>query len=84
MSTPGSNVTRAIFGALNIGIGQWDYLIRERIRWEDFIVLLEHLLLVYPNVPIILILDNYNCWGQVELGDRIDPVRQTVYGPGGT
>jgi transposase len=58
--TPGSNVTRALFGALNIRSGQWTYLIRERMRKEDFIAFLEHLLVVYPHVPIILIVDNYS------------------------
>lgn len=58
--TPGTNVTRALFGALNIHSGQWTYLVRERMRKEDFIVFLEHLLLVYADVPIILIVDNYS------------------------
>jgi transposase len=56
--TPGTNVTRAIFGALN-RTGQWTYLIRERMQAADFIVFLEHLLEVYPVVPLILIVDNY-------------------------
>jgi transposase len=58
--TPGTNVTRALFGALNIRTGQWTYLVRERMRKEDFIAFLEHLLVVYPSVPIILIVDNYS------------------------
>lgn len=58
--TPGTNVTRALFGALNIRSGQWTYLVRERMRKEDFIAFLEHLLVVYPDVPIILIVDNYS------------------------
>lgn len=58
--TPGSNTTRALFGALNIRTGQWTYLIRERIRKEDFVAFLEYLLLVYPSHPIILIVDNYS------------------------
>jgi transposase len=58
--TPGTNVTRTLFGALNIRTGQWTYLIRERMRKEDFVAFLEHLLLVYPNGPIILIVDNYS------------------------
>jgi transposase len=58
--TPGSNTTRALFGALNIRTGQWTYLVRERIRKEDFVAFLEHLLLVYPRHPIILIVDNYS------------------------
>jgi transposase len=58
--TPGSNITRAIFGALNIATGQWTYLIRERMKSPDFLAFLEHLLEVYPAVPIILIVDNYS------------------------
>jgi transposase len=58
--TPGSNVTQAIFGALNIRTGQWTYLLRDHMRKEDFIAFLEHLLTVYVEVPIILIVDNYS------------------------
>jgi len=57
--TPGSNVTRMVFGALNIRSGQWTYLIRNHMRKEDFIVFLEHLLALYSG-PIILIVDNYS------------------------
>jgi transposase len=58
--TPGTNVTRALFGALNIRTGQWTYLVRGRMRKEDFIAFLEHLLVVYVDVPIILVVDNYS------------------------
>ena len=58
--TPGSNVTRAIFGALQIHTGQWVYLVRERLLKEDFIAFLEHLLVLYPGVPIILVVDNFS------------------------
>jgi transposase len=58
--TPGSNVSRAVFGALNIRSGQWTYLVREHMRKEDFIAFLEHLLIVYPSGPIILIVDSYS------------------------
>ena len=34
--TPGSNVTRTLFGALNIRTGQWIHLVRQRMRKEDF------------------------------------------------
>jgi transposase len=57
--TPGSNVTRMIFGALDIRSGGWTYLIREHMRKEDFIAFLEHLLTIYTG-PIILIVDNYS------------------------
>jgi transposase len=58
--TPGSNVSRAVFGALNIRSGRWVYLVRPHMRKEDFIVFLEHLLTVYAQGTIILIVDNYS------------------------
>jgi transposase len=58
--TPGSNVWRALFGALNIHTGQWTYLVREHLYQEDFIVFLVHLLAVYARGPIILIVDSYS------------------------
>ena len=58
--TPGSNDTRALFGALNINTGQWTYLVRPHVRKEDFIAFLQHLLVVYATGPIILIVDNYS------------------------
>jgi len=58
--TPGSNVSRAVFGALNIRSGQWTYLVRQRMRQEDFVAFLEHLLTVYASGPLILIVDNYS------------------------
>ncbi len=58
--TPGSNTSRAIFGALNIRTGQWNYLVRKRMQTEDFIAFLEYLLTVYPSQVIILIVDNYS------------------------
>jgi transposase len=57
--TPGDNVTRMIFGALNIRSGQWTYLVRNTMRKEDFIAFLEHLLTLYTG-PILLIVDNYS------------------------
>lgn len=33
---------------------------REKMRKEDFIAFLEHLLVEYPLVPIVLIVDNYS------------------------
>jgi transposase len=58
--TPGSNVSRAIFGALNWRTGQWTYLVRDKMCAVDFIAFLEHLLEVYGKHPIILIIDNYS------------------------
>jgi transposase len=58
--TPGTNVTRAVFGALNIRSGQWTYLVREHMYKEDVIAFLEHLLTVYTTGAIILIIDSYS------------------------
>jgi transposase len=58
--TPGSNTARAIFGALEIRTGGWTYLVRDRMRTEDFVAFLERLLVAYPAHPIILIVDNYS------------------------
>lgn len=58
--TPGTNDTRALFGALDIRTGQWTHLVRQHMRKEDFVAFLEHLLVVYPCSPIILIVDNYS------------------------
>lgn len=58
--TPGSNDTRAVFGALDIRTGAWTYLVRKQMRKEDFILFLEHLLVEYPKGTIILIVDNYS------------------------
>ena len=58
--TPGTHVTRALFGALNIRTGQWVYLVRERMRTADFLACLEYLLMAYPKGPILLIVDNFS------------------------
>jgi transposase len=58
--TPGTNVTRALFGALNIRTGQWVYVVRERMRTNDFLAFLDHLLRAYPQGPILLIVDNFS------------------------
>ncbi|MEI8164860.1 MAG: IS630 family transposase [Chloroflexales bacterium] len=58
--TPGSNVSRAIFGALEIRTGQWTYLVREHMCAVDFIAFLEHVQNVYVKRPIILVIDNYS------------------------
>ena len=58
--TPGTNVTRALFGALNIRTGRWVYLVRERTRTDDFLAFLEHVLVAYPEGPILLVVDNFS------------------------
>ena len=58
--TPGTNDTRAVFGALNIRTGRWVYQIRHRMFKEDFIAFLTFLLQQYPRGPIVLIVDNFS------------------------
>jgi transposase len=56
--TPGSTTARAICGALESRTGRWTSLVRERMRTEDFLAFLAHLLLAYPTHPVIRIVDN--------------------------
>ena len=58
--TPGTNVTRTLFGALNMRTGRWVYLVRERMRTDDFLAFLDFLLITYPQGPILLIVDNFS------------------------
>jgi len=58
--TPGSNSSRALFGALNIRSGEWTYLVRSRMLTEDFLAFLEHMLVTYPSGAIVLVVDNYS------------------------
>ena len=58
--TPGSNDWRALFGALDIRTGRWTYLVRRKMKSEDFIAFLEQLLVEYPTHSIVLIVDNYS------------------------
>lgn len=51
----GTNVTRVRFGALNMRTGRWICLVRERMRKEDFLAFLEHLLVAHSPGPIVLI-----------------------------
>ncbi len=58
--TPGTNASRALFGALNMRTGRWVYLVRERMLKEDFLAFLEHVLGQYATGPIVLVVDNYS------------------------
>lgn len=81
--TPGTNVTRALFGALNIRTGQWVYLVRERRRTADFLAFLEYLLMAYPKGPILLIVDNFSSHTAhaVEAWRAVHPRLQLYYWP---
>jgi transposase len=56
--TPGQNVKRTIFGALNARTGGLHHLIRPRKRAVDFLAFLDHLAQAYPTGEVVLVLDN--------------------------
>lgn len=56
--TPGQNVKRTIFGALNARTGRVDWLIQPRKRAVEFVAFLEHLAQAYPTGAVVLVLDN--------------------------
>ena len=56
--TPGQNVKRAVFGALEARTGRLHHLIRPRKRAVDFVAFLEVLARAYPRGPVVLALDN--------------------------
>ena len=56
--TPGSHITRALFGALYLRTGQWTEVVRERLLTEDCLAFLARLLVVDPTPPLLLIVAN--------------------------
>jgi len=56
--TPGTHVTRALFGALHMRTGRGVCVVRERMRTDDVLAFLEHLLVAYPQGAILLMVDN--------------------------
>jgi transposase len=56
--TPGQNVKRTVFGALEARTGRVDWLIRPRKRAVEFVAFLEHLARAYPAGEVVLVLDN--------------------------
>jgi transposase len=56
--TPGQNVKRTIFGALDARTGVLHHLLRPRKRAVDFVEFLERLALAYPAGEVVLVLDN--------------------------
>jgi hypothetical protein len=51
VSTPGTNVSHTLFGALNLRTGRWAYLVRERLVKEDVLAFREHPLAAIRPVP---------------------------------
>jgi hypothetical protein len=51
----------ALFEALNIRTGRWDYILRNRMQADDFVLFLTYLLMCYRAQRIIVIVDNYSC-----------------------
>ena len=58
MPTPGTNRKRSIFGAFELGSGNWTYVTTERKRAVEFIVFLEQVLSAYPGKLVLMVLDN--------------------------
>jgi transposase len=56
--TPGQNVKRTLFGALNARTGQVVWMPRPRKRATDFVAFLDHLARAYPVGELVLVLDN--------------------------
>jgi transposase len=56
--TPGHNVKRTLFGALDARTGQVHHLVRPRKRAAQFIEFLEALATAYPVGEVVLVLDN--------------------------
>ena len=56
--TPGQNVKRTLFGALNARTGQVVWTPRPRKRASDFVAFLEQLARAYPVGDLVLVLDN--------------------------
>ncbi len=54
--TPGSNIRRTIFGALDMATGTWHYLITVKAASAQFIALCTLLLAFYPSAPVIAII----------------------------
>lgn len=58
--TPGTNRGLTLFGALNMRTGRWDYILRQRMQADDFLLFLTYLLMCYRGHPLIVIVDNYS------------------------
>ena len=56
--TPGQNVKRTLFGALQAGTGQLTWLPRARKRAGDFVAFLDLLAHTYPVGEVVLVMDN--------------------------
>jgi transposase len=56
--TPGQNVKRTLFGALDARTGRMVWLPRTRKRAADFVAFLEQLALAYPLGEVVLVMDN--------------------------
>jgi transposase len=56
--TPGQNVKRTLFGALDARTGQLHHLVRPRKRAAQFVEFLEALAAAYPVGEVVLVLDN--------------------------
>ena len=56
--TPGQNVKRAVFGALDARTGALHYAVQSKKLAVHFVAFLEHLAAAYPTGEVVLVLDN--------------------------
>ena len=56
--TPGTNVRRTFFGALDARTGAFHYAVRSKKLAVHFVAFLEQLALAYPSGDVVLVLDN--------------------------
>jgi transposase len=56
--TPGQNVKRVLFGALDARTGVLHHVVRTHKRAVDFVAFLDHLARGYPRGTVVLVLDN--------------------------
>ncbi|NQE72421.1 hypothetical protein NG2371_06906 [Nocardia gamkensis] len=58
---------RHMFGALDLGTGQFNYRIRDRKRWTEFLAFLKSLRARWPGQKLYLICDNYSVHKRAEV-----------------
>jgi transposase len=54
--TPGKNVRRTVFGALNVVTGTWHYLVCAKAASAQFIDFCTMLLAAYPTAPVVVVI----------------------------
>lgn len=82
--TPGTNVRRTIFGAIDLRTGRWLHLVSPRATAATFIEFLELILAAYPSAPsLAILLDNVSAHRSKTVTSWLErhPRMQLIYGP---